>query len=206
MYTRAAPTAPTIAMPAKNTRLYIADARRCRARRRPAAKPSVSSSPERPNSFTSRAPATPKRSVIVVFIEALRSMPWRVIACKRRPTRRVGSRKSGASTSPRSVSRHSRTAMAMSVVTSVMTFDTTDPSVPVSARWAPITSLFMRPREAPVCVRVKKAIGIRCTWSNSRTRRSKIRPSPIRADVHRSTRLRPGREERDADHEQRRGA
>ena len=48
-----------------------------------------------------------------------------------------------------------------------MTFDTTEPSVPVTARWAPITSLFMRLTSAPVWVRVKNAIGMRCTWSNS---------------------------------------
>ena len=52
----------------------------------------------------------------------------------------------------------------------------------MTARWAPITSLFMRLISAPVWVRVKKAIGMRCTWSNSATRRSKIRPSPIRDD------------------------
>ena len=46
------------------------------------------------------------------------------------------------------------------------------PSVPVTAFWAPTTSLFMRLISAPVWVRVKKAIGIRCTWSNSATRRS----------------------------------
>ena len=57
--------------------------------------------------------------------------------------------------------------MATSVVASTMTLDTTEPSVPVSARCAPITSLFSRLMSAPVWVRVKKAIGIRCTWSNS---------------------------------------
>ena len=76
--------------------------------------------------------------------------------------------------------------MAASVNASVTTFDTTDPSVPVSARCAPITSLFMRLISAPVCVRVKNAIGMRCVWSNSERRRSKIRPSPIFADHHRS--------------------
>ena len=47
------------------------------------------------------------------------------------------------------------------------TFDTTVPSVPVTARWAPITSLFRRLTSAPVWVRVKKAMGWRWTWSNS---------------------------------------
>ena len=127
-----------------------------------------------------------KRSVIVVFIDALRSMPSRVIACRGRPTRLAGMMNSGSSTSASSVSRHSRNAIAASVTTSVTTFDTTEPSVPVRARWAPITSLFIRLISAPVCVRVKNAIGMRCTWSNSATRRSKMRPSPMRADHQRS--------------------
>ena len=60
----------------------------------------------------------------------------------------------------------------MSVVASTMTFDTTEPSVVVTARWAPMTSLFIRLIRAPVWVRVKKAIGMADTWSNSFTRRS----------------------------------
>ena len=35
-----------------------------------------------------------------------------------------------------------------------------------------MTSLFSRLTSAPVCVRVKNAIGIRCTWSNTCVRRS----------------------------------
>lgn len=62
--------------------------------------------------------------------------------------------------------------MAMSVVTSVITLDTTVPSVPVNARWAPMTSLFNRLTSAPVWVRVKNEMGSRCTWSNSWDRRS----------------------------------
>ncbi|CAB4734890.1 unannotated protein [freshwater metagenome] len=53
--------------------------------------------------------------------------------------------------------------MATSTVASVTTFDTTVPSVPVTARCAPITSLFMRLTSAPVWVRVKNEIGMRCT-------------------------------------------
>ena len=43
----------------------------------------------------------------------------------------------------------------MPLATSVTTLDTTEPSVPVTARWAPITSLFRRLVSAPVWVRVK---------------------------------------------------
>ncbi len=72
------------------------------------------------------------------------------------------------------------------VVATTMTLDTTAPRVPVMARWAPITSLFMRLTRAPVWVRVKKPRGIRCTWSKSATLRSKMRPSPILEDQSRS--------------------
>ena len=74
--------------------------------------------------------------------------------------------------SVRIVSRHSRTSITVSVTTSVMTFEMTVPSVPVTAFCAPMTSLFSRLCSEPVWVRVKKEIGSRCTWSNSATRMS----------------------------------
>ena len=40
-------------------------------------------------------------------------------------------------------------------------------------------------------MRVKKAIGIRWTWSKTAVRRSRISPSPILADSHRVSRPRP---------------
>ena len=86
----------------------------------------------RPNSFTSSAPDTSKRSVIWVFIEALRSMPSRVMPAGGGPTRLAGMMNTGSTTSARSVSRHSRRSMAASVVASTITFDTTVPSVPVT--------------------------------------------------------------------------
>ena len=49
---------------------------------------------------------------------------------------------------------------------------TTPDSVQVKARCAPITSLLSRLTRAPVWVRVKKATGMRWTWSYSRARRS----------------------------------
>ena len=48
-------------------------------------------------------------------------------------------------------------------VTPMMLLTTLD-SVPVKACCAPSTSLFSRLMSAPVCVRVKKAMGIRWTW------------------------------------------
>ena len=78
----------------------------------------------------------------------------------------------GSTTSASSVSRHSRAIIAASVVTSTMTLLTTLPSVLVTAVCAPTTSLLSRLISAPVWVRVKNAIGIRCTLANSATRRS----------------------------------
>ena len=62
-----------------------------------------------------------------------------------------------------SVTRHSSTNMAMSVTVTLITLSTTRRASPVSARWAPITSLFRRVISAPVCVRVKNAIGMAWT-------------------------------------------
>ena len=53
-----------------------------------------------------------------------------------------------------------------------MTLDTTTDSVEVNACWAPMTSVLSRLTSAPVWVRVKNAIGIRCTWANTLVRRS----------------------------------
>ena len=148
-----------------------ADARVAHRRRRGGS--NVASSRSRsPNSLTSIAPETLKRSVICVFIAALCSICSREMSCRRRPTRRAGMMNSGSTTSASSVSRHSRASIAMSVVISTMTLLTTLPSVLVTAVWAPITSLLSRLMIAPVCVRVKNAIGMRCTLANSARRRS----------------------------------
>ena len=78
------------------------------SRTRPArSEKSAASSSWRPNSFTSSAPATLNRSVIVLFIEALRFIPSRVMACRPRPTRRAGSTNTGRITTASKVSRHS---------------------------------------------------------------------------------------------------
>ena len=122
--------------------------------------------------MTSVAPDTLNRSVICVFIAALCAICSREIPCSRRPTRWAGMMNIGSTTSASSVSRHSSAIIATSVVTSTTTLLTTLPSVLVTAVWAPITSLFRRRDRAPVCVRVKKAIGIRWTLANSAARRS----------------------------------
>ena len=118
-----------------------------------------------PNSFTNSAPDTLNRSVIVVFIAASSWNDSRVIFCSLRPTRLAGKTNAGSTNSASRVSRHSRANIATRVIATVIAFETTWPSVPVSACCAPITSLFMRLTNAPVWVRVKKARGMRWTWS-----------------------------------------
>ncbi len=65
-------------------------------------------------------------------------------------------------------------------------FETTPESVSLKARCAPMTSLLSRLTRAPVLVRVKKATGIRWTWSKTARRRSRMRPSPMFDDSHRT--------------------
>ena len=130
------------------------------------------SSPARPKSLTSWAPATLNRSVICAFISALVAMFSRLITCSLRPTRLAGTTNSGSTTSASRVSCHCRASIAMRVVTSTTTLLTTLPSVLVTAVCAPTTSLFSRLTSAPVWVRVKKATGIRWTLPNRATRRS----------------------------------
>ncbi len=133
---------------------------------------SRASSSWRPNSFTSNAPLTLKRSVICVFIAAFTFIASREITWRRLPTRLAGMMNTGRTKSASNVRRHSSANIAASVVTNTITFETTDPRVPVTALCAPITSLFMRLISAPVCVRVKNEIGSRCTWSNNAARSS----------------------------------
>ena len=86
---------------------------------------------------------------------------------------------------------HDSRSITASVRTRAMTLLTTPERVHVNARWAPITSLFRRLTSAPVLVRMKNATGIRCTWANTARRRSRITPSPIFADCHRSASPKP---------------
>ena len=64
------------------------------------------------------------------------------------------------------------------------TFATTPERVREIADCAPITSLFRRETRAPVRVRWKKATGMRCTWSNTWVRRSKMTRSPSPEESH----------------------
>ncbi len=61
---------------------------------------------------------------------------------------------------------------------SVITFVNRSTNVPVTARCAPMTSLFRRDISSPVFVLVKKRSDMLCRWLKSAVRRSLITPSP----------------------------
>ena len=171
-----------------NTAIAMADftpMSRTRAARRPNSSASWTG---RPKSFTSVAPGAEKRSVIWVVMAALCIAASRSRMPTRAPMRRAGMTKIGSSTMASSVICHDRLAITPTVSTSTITLVTTPDSAEVNARWAPITSLLSRLTRAPVWVRVKKAIGIDCTCSNTRRRRSRMRFSPSWLDVQRSSR------------------
>ena len=152
-----------------------------------------------PNSFTTSAPPTLKRSAIVLFIDAFSCIDSRVSFCSFGPMRFAGMMKNGSTIRVSSVRRHSSASMKLSVTTTAIRLENTVPSVLVTACCAPITSLFMRDMSAPVCVRVKKESGWRWMWSNERVRMSKIRPSPIFAEYHRCASCEHGVHQREAD-------
>ena len=132
---------------------------------------SADSTAGRPNSLTSSAPDTPKRSVIVEDMSALRPMRRRDSAASRRAMLRSSTTNTGITSSESSVTFHESASIAPSVNASVNRSDATLADVP-TVWWAPSTSVDSRDISAPVCVRLKNAIGIRCTWSYSATRRS----------------------------------
>ena len=143
------------------------------------------SSSGRPNSLTRVAPGAEKRSVIRVPMAALSAAASRSIRAIRLPMRRAGTTNTGSSTSARSVICQDRVSITASAGTRVTTLPTTVDRVLLKARWTPMTSLLRRETRAPVRVRVKNATGIRCTWSKTAVRRSRMRPSPSVADSRR---------------------
>jgi hypothetical protein len=109
----------------------------------------------------------------------------RVISASRLPTRRAGITKIGSISSDSAVICQDSVSMTAAVRTSWMTLLTTPDSVEVNARCAPVTSLLSRLTRAPVWVRLKNCSGMRWTWSYTWVRRSRMMPSPMRAEYHR---------------------
>ena len=79
---------------------------------------------------------------------------------------------SGTMHNASSVICHDSSSIAMSTSVTLMTLLTTLDNVPVNACCAPSTSLLSRLISAPVCVRVKNAIGIRWIWVKTAERMS----------------------------------
>ncbi len=146
--------------------------RSARARNRP------TSLALRPNSLTSSAPDTLSVSSIMAFISALSVICSRTVARTRLPSTRAGIRNSGRTAAANSVSRQSSLSMMARALTSVITFANRSMNVPVTARCAPITSLFSRDISSPVFVFVKNRSDMLCRWLNRAVRRSLITPSP----------------------------
>ncbi len=115
-------------------------------------------------------------------MSALPSICSRVSFASRALTMREESSSIGNSARHSSVTCQLSANIATPTTTTEMLLETVLDRVEVKARWAPITSLLRRDTRAPVWVRVKKASDCRWTWANTRLRRSKIRPSPMREE------------------------
>ena len=111
-----------------------------------------------PYSFTSSAPETLNRSVIVLDISALSSNDCCVYCCNLRPTNLVGAKNTGSSNNESTVICQLKLIIVASNKTKVMALLITPEKVAVNALCAPITSVFILVINAPVWVRVKKAI------------------------------------------------
>jgi len=108
-----------------------------------------------------------------------------VIVWIRFPTQRAGSTRTGRSRRETSVICHDSNAIAVIVIATPIRLPRTEENVSVNACCASSTSLFRRLTSAPVWVRVKNAIGICWMWAKTFVRMSKMRPSPIRAEIQR---------------------
>ena len=96
---------------------------------------------------------------LVVTSTAASMVSCRVVVMRRRsaPTRRVRTTKSGSRAREKTARRQSRTNIAMTLATTVVTFATMDVAVEVTTFWTPPMSLAMRDCTSPVRVRVKNA-------------------------------------------------
>ena len=139
-----------------------------------------------PKTFTRWAPETLNRSFMTWPRSASTSMPSRVSTARRRPNQRAGSTNSGTRARAPRVSSHDMVSIAASVKAMVSVLETTVCRVEVKARWAPSTSPLRRCTRAPVRAREKNARGMRCTWSNTAIRRSRMSPSPTCDETSRS--------------------
>ena len=124
----------------------------------------VARSPERPIVLPSRIPETESDSCTIEETSA--SDAWRsaVTFFRCSPTRLVSQTKSGNRASANAARRQSRSSIAMTVATTVVTLDSTDVAVVVTTFSIPPMSFAIRLCTSPVRVRVKNASDRRCRW------------------------------------------
>ena len=91
-----------------------------------------------------------KRSLIMVFISALRLYASRVILASRLPTQRAGKMNTGNMSRASTVICQLRMDMATNVTPTVIALPITELKVSVNACCAPSTSLLSRDIKAPV--------------------------------------------------------
>ena len=132
----------------------------------------VSSDSRCPNSLSNIAPPTLNRSVIALPMSALPFIRSLVSSAIRALTQREATSRTGNSSSGRRVTCQLRASIVIPTTITEMMLETVPDRVEVNALWAPITSLLSRLTSAPVWVRVKNASDWRCTWANTRVRRS----------------------------------
>ena len=121
------------------------------------------------------------------FIAALASIWLRATSPSSLPTRRAKKMKRGSMATASRVRRHSSPSITTSTVAAPRMLATSETKVPVTACWAPTTSLFSRDISSPVLVLVKKPSDMPWRWSYSSRRRSKMTPSPMPAVARRCT-------------------
>ncbi len=136
--------------PVKKTRPYMAVVTPISLTRPVRARKASDSYCGRPKILTKRAPATLKRSLIMVFISALRLYASRVILASRLPTQRAGKMNTGNMRRAKTVICQLSINIATNVTPTVMALPITELKVSVNACCAPRTSLLRRDIKAPV--------------------------------------------------------
>ena len=117
---------------------------------------------DRPMVCPSRMPLTDSDSWTMEESTASWRCRSRVMRRRSVPTRRLTQTNKGIMISEATVSRQSRTTIAMTVAVTVVALDTSVVAVVVTVACMPPMSLAMRDCTSPVRVRVKKASDMRC--------------------------------------------
>ena len=119
-------------------------------------------SPARPIVFPSRIPETESDSWTSDETSASDACRSAVTFFRCSPTRFVSQTKSGSSTSANAARRQSSSSIAITVASTVVTFESTDVAVDVTTFSIPPMSFAIRLCTSPVRVRVKNASERRC--------------------------------------------